>query len=240
MATSGSTDFSLTRNEIIKTALLNIGIIGEGESPNATQYSDAAVMLNMIVKAWQADGMPAWAMKQTAVTLTATNSYNIGVGQTVNVARPLKVLSAFLRDTSATPDVDTTVNVLTRDEYNSLSSKSQTGVPTAIFYDPQGGATAYGTLYVWPLPDTTAIANNVLYITYQRPFEDFDAATDTPDFPQEWFLPLVWMLQWALAPSAGLPKDERKALLEEALLLKQQALNYGMEEGSVFIEPNCD
>jgi hypothetical protein len=240
MATSGSTDFSLTRDDLIRQALLDVGAIDEGQTPSATQVSDASMKLNMISKFWHADGMPLWAMKQTSFALTAATSYTIGVGQTISTPRPIRVYSAFLRDTSATPDTDTPINILTRDEYNSLSSKSTEGRPIGLFYDPQGGATAFGTIYLWPKPDTTAIANCSCFVTYQRPFEDFDAASDTPDFPQEWFLPLQVFLTWAISYQYGMPRSDRDDLLLKAVNLKMEVLNAGMEEGSVYIQPNGD
>lgn len=63
MATSGSTDFSVTRDDIISRALRLIGAIAQGESPTTEQLNEAAIALNGLVKAWQADGMPLWALK---------------------------------------------------------------------------------------------------------------------------------------------------------------------------------
>ena len=40
MATSGSVDFSITRDNIITEALQLTGVIGEGETPSTNQKSD--------------------------------------------------------------------------------------------------------------------------------------------------------------------------------------------------------
>ena len=64
MATSGSTDYSQTRDDIIKRALRLIGVLAQGETPTADQVTEAAAALNGLVKAWQADGMPLWAITQ--------------------------------------------------------------------------------------------------------------------------------------------------------------------------------
>lgn len=233
MATSGSTNFSIDRDEIVRLALLNIGAISEGDDPNDDQLTDASQMLNLIVKAESASGMPLWAVKQTSFPLTATPTYTIGTGETVSTPRPLKIYTAFSRK----DDIDQPIEVITREEYEELSSKASEGVPIKLYYDPQGGATAYGTINLWPSPDDDSVTNRDLYITYQRPFEDFDSSTDEPDFPQEWFLPIVWMLSWALCPMYGITKDERKQFLEEASILKKQVLDFGMEEGSFYVAP---
>ncbi len=115
MPTSGSTDFSVTRDDIIKRALRLIGALAQGETPTSDQTTEAALALNGLVKAWQVDGMPLWAVKTYAITLTdSVGTYRIGVGQTVNTPKPLKVLQAFNHDTNS--DVDIPMRILTHQE----------------------------------------------------------------------------------------------------------------------------
>ena len=63
MSTSGSVNFATSRDEVIKYALLNVGGIAEGGTPNATQITQCSYYLNGIVKLWQTEGMPLWALK---------------------------------------------------------------------------------------------------------------------------------------------------------------------------------
>src|SRR3990167_4387248 len=79
MATSGSVNFATSRDSLIKYALLNVGGIGEGDTPTSTQYTDGAVYLNMIMKSWHNDGMPLWALKEGYILpVSDTNSINLG------------------------------------------------------------------------------------------------------------------------------------------------------------------
>ncbi len=228
---SGSTDFSVTRDDIIKRALRLIGVIAQGETPTADQTTEAAFALNSLVKAWQADGMPLWALKTYAVPLTATiGNYRIGIGQTVAVAKPLKVLQAW--NHNPTSNVDIPMRIITKQEYNILGNKTSAGNPIQIYYDPQ---TSYGDLYVYPVPSTSD-ASNTINIVYQRPFDDFDASTDVPDFPQEWYDAIMYGLACRLAPEYGVGTAERKTLWQEMSLIKQEVLNYGLEEGSMFFQ----
>src|SRR3990167_1805611 len=64
MATSGSYDFSATRDSLILTAHQHIQVVGENGTNTAAQVTEAAILLNMIVKLRAADGMPAWALKR--------------------------------------------------------------------------------------------------------------------------------------------------------------------------------
>lgn len=233
MTTSNSTNFSVSRDDLIAGALRLCGALALGESPTTDQVSEASTALNILVKAMQADGMPLWAIKEYSITLTSgVNSYTIGTGQTVNTSKPLKITQAFLRD--ATSNVDIPMRILTRDEYNRLGNKSTTGSPIQIYYDPQ---IDYGTLKVFPSPDSISASNKTIRIVYQRPFEDFDASIDTPDFPQEWYEAIKYGLATRLAGEYGIPLEDRKQLLQEYILIKNDALSFGTEEGSYFFQP---
>lgn len=230
--TSGSTDFSVTRDDIIKRALRLIGVVAQGETPTTDQTTEAAFALNSLVKAWQADGMPLWAIKSYSVPLTAgTSAYEIGLTKAINIPKPLKVLQAY--NHSTTSDVDIPMRIITKQEYNILGNKTSSGNPIQVYYNPQS---EYGILNVFPVPSTTEQAANTIVIHYQRPFEDFDASTDTPDFPQEWYDAITYGLACRLAPEYGVAMADRKLLWQEMTIIKQDALNFGLEEGSLYFQ----
>ena len=52
MTTSGSTDFTRTRNELLNGALRLIGKSGRGKTASAVDIDDAAKTLELMVKAW--------------------------------------------------------------------------------------------------------------------------------------------------------------------------------------------
>jgi hypothetical protein len=230
MATSGNSNYTTTRDEIIKRALRLLGVIAQGQVPNADQYAEGSIALNSLVKAWQADGMPLWAIKQYAMSLVAgQKEYNIGVGLQVDTAKPLKVLQAWLHDSISAIDVP--MRILTRQEYNILGNKDTVGMPIQIYYDPQRDQ---GVMHVFPTPDNFSQVNKTINFVYQRPYEDFDTATDSPDFPQEGYDAVTYGLATRLAPEYGLPNLERKTLWQEMSIIKQEALNFGLEEGSLY------
>jgi hypothetical protein len=231
MTTSNSTDFSISRDSIIKGALRLVGALAVGETPSADQVTEASETLNLLVKAWQADGMPLWARGSYSLALTlGTQSYLIGSGQTVNIPKPLKITQAILHDTNT--NVDIPMRIITRDEYLRLGNKSIKGMPIQIYYDPKRD---YGELFLFPPADSTSVTYKQIQFTYQKPFEDFDASTDTPDFPQEWYEALKYGLATRLAGEYGITLEDRNQLLKEAMLIKEGALGFGTEEGSFFI-----
>ena len=69
MALSGSFDFNLSRDEIINAAYRVVGIA----SPTATQITNAAQALNLIVKNWQGDDIFLWSQEWIQQTLIASS-----------------------------------------------------------------------------------------------------------------------------------------------------------------------
>jgi len=113
---------------------------------------------------------------------------------TKQAQRPVEVVTALLRDIN---NVDTPLTVMTVEVYESLSSKVQPSFiqdPTAIYYEPRLTNNS-GRLYIdcAGAQDTT----KHLHLVYLRQAQDFNLATDNPDFPQEWFNHLTWSLSLA-------------------------------------------
>lgn len=61
MTTSGSQNFSMTRNDIIRRALRIVGVVPQGDEPTAEQMIEANFALNSMVKAMMDDGIKLWA-----------------------------------------------------------------------------------------------------------------------------------------------------------------------------------
>jgi hypothetical protein len=224
MSTSGTTDFSVTRDDIIKRALRLIGATSQGETPTATQISEAALSLNGLVKAWAADGMPLWAITEKTLTLISGQAV-----YTVSNPKPLKVLQAWNHNT--TSNVDIPMRIITQAEYNVLGNKTSAGNPIQVYYDPRRDI---GEMHLFPVPTTVEQSANAIKYVCQIPFEDFDASTDNPDFPQEWYDAITYGLATRLAPEYGVPIPDRKVLWQEMSVIKQEALNFGLEEGSLY------
>ena len=226
MTTSGSYDFSVNRDQLITGALRLAGVIAQGETPSASQVSDAATSLNMMVKAWMADGMPLWCIRTITITPVAgQNTY------TYNTPKLLKPIQAWNRQTSS--QVDIPMRMISRQEYNILGNKSTTGNPIQLFFNPNLSSTE---IKLFPTPDSTAAAQNVIYIVAQVPYQDFDSATDTPDFPQEWYEAIKYGLAVRLAGEYNIDIETRKTLVAEAAAIKQEALSFGTEENSLYFQ----
>lgn len=315
MAQSNSYDFSVTRDNLITDALLHVSALGEGETPSANLVTEAARLLNMIVKLRATEGMPAWALKRgyilpfsgessintdshvvtaydaTALTADAASaaatievvsntgmatSDQIGIElsggtiqwTTVNaianstitltstltgaasdggrvytytassnrVQKPIRIITANVLHQA--DQVSHEIDVVSKDEYYDLGDRTSPGVPNQMYYtihpSVDTALNTNGQIFVFP---RFSDGDYVIEFTYQRPFADFDAAGDNPDFPQTFYLPLMLELAALLGPRSGVPPEERKALFAEAKMYREEALASIFEEGSYKIIP---
>lgn len=79
MSTSGSYDFSTNRDQLLKDVLIDLGVVGQEDTPSAAINEHAARQLQMMLKAWQAKGLRLWKNKQATLLLQqGTRTYNLG------------------------------------------------------------------------------------------------------------------------------------------------------------------
>lgn len=79
MALSASVDFSVTRDDLIKAGLQHIGAIGDGDTPNVTQLSESAILINMLIKHWKTYDIQLWVRKYGFV-LPVSNVSQVIIG----------------------------------------------------------------------------------------------------------------------------------------------------------------
>lgn len=314
MSTSNSYNFLLNRDELITAAHLHIQSIGEGETPNASQISEASKLLNMLMKSWAGLGMPLWAIRRgyilpftgssaintdshvvtsyvtttvasaassgastivvasasgfadtyaigveqddatvlwttisgapagTTITLATTLTADVSAGkrvfvyqQTNRVAKPIRILDANIKEVDG-GSTWSIMQISHKDFYN-LSNRTSTGTPNQFYYDTASTVETNlnnGTIYIFP---RFSAGTHIIEFTFQRPFQDLDSATDDLDCPPEFFLSLMVGLASLLGPKFGLPLDERKSLMAEARMYRDEALESIYPEGSIFIQP---
>jgi len=160
----------------------------------------------------------------TGLASAAANGKKV-YAYTTKAERPIKILSAFRRDKN---DIDTMVDIIGEDDYFQQSNKKSDGPPIEIWYQP---TLTTGTLSVWP--DNGGANWDRIIMSAQYYPDDFDSASDNPQFPIEWGNTLVWNLAAELASEYGIPEKEQGRLWTVAEFKLSELLSYDTENASV-------
>lgn len=79
MSRSNSYNFAFTRNTLITAAFQLVNIIQVSDTVSSEDMAYAVVLLNAMIKDWEADGINLWKRRQGVLfTAKSTNSYQIG------------------------------------------------------------------------------------------------------------------------------------------------------------------
>lgn len=123
MATSGTTDFNLSIDDLIEEAFERCGM----RMTNGYQLTSARRSLNLLFLDWANRGLNLWTIEQATYSLTpGVNEFTLA-NDTVNV------LSAVIRDYSQSPSTDITIDRISREEYLNIPDKTTQARP-AQFY----------------------------------------------------------------------------------------------------------
>jgi hypothetical protein len=79
VATSGSVNFSLTRDEVINLSLKKMKVLAAGETAGSEEITDASDTLDMMLKVLQMKGLKLWLRKRATMFL-ALNDSQYGLG----------------------------------------------------------------------------------------------------------------------------------------------------------------
>lgn len=118
MARSGSYNYSLDRDTIIKRAMQLVNIININQTARGADQAYAVDIFNSMIKLWQAEGIQLWNRKQaTLFPVYQTNSYNVS-----NASSSAHCANSY---------VDTTLSAAEASGQTVLSVTSSTGMTAA-------------------------------------------------------------------------------------------------------------
>lgn len=171
-----------------------------------------------------------------ALTVVITNGIPAGkataVGArvfayTTRAQRPNRILYMSRRNTDGE---DTTMGEIRElSEYEAISDKDSEGTPAS--YLSEARVENYRVLLDQAPDDRT----DVMRITFHRPLSDFDAAANTPDFPNIWNLPLV--LNTAILSASVYRRPVSEELKNNAAAALAIASHEYAEVSDVMFEP---
>lgn len=165
MATSGSTDYNLTGNDIVNRALKHMGVLAAGESATAEDAADGLESLNVMVKQWQAEGINLWKQEELILWLVkGTTKYTIGPsGDNASISWVRTTLSAA----GSASDGTITVTSIT-----GISSADKVGIVLddgTLQWDTVNGAPAGSTVTLTGTLNSAAASGNQVWAYTSKP-----------------------------------------------------------------------
>lgn len=174
MATSGTTNFNLSIDELVEEAFERCGM----EMTTGHHLKTARRSLNLMFLDWANRGLNLWTIEEV--------TYNLSQGVT-SITLPtdtVQVLTAVIRDSSQSPPVDITIDPITRAEYLDIPDKSTQARPAQYYVE----RTNIPKVYFYPTPNL----NSTYQFRYYRirRIQDAGGYTNTPDVNYR-FLPCL-------------------------------------------------
>lgn len=160
-----------TANDIIQDSLELIQVYAAGEIMSSADAQRGLSVLNDMMDNWSNLTLNCYAITENSFTLVPNvNQYTVGIGGTINVTRPLKILdgpgTCYVQDFNGN---NYPVEVVPRDKWNLYGNRSDlitSDFPDTLFYDPQF---PLGIINIMPFP---TIAYTMFFDSYLQ-FGDF-------------------------------------------------------------------
>ena len=186
MATSGTTDFNLSIDDLVEEAFERCGM----QMTAGYQLSSARRSLNLLFLDWANRGLNLWTIEQATKALVQGDSVVNLPTDTVNV------LTAVIRQTTNGQQQDINLERIGRQEYLNVPNKLTQARPSQIYVE----RTSAPKVYLYPAADK---AYTLVYYRIRR-MEDAGNYTNTTDVNFR-FLPclasgLAYMLSLKYAP----------------------------------------
>lgn len=185
----------VTAQVLINSAYRKLGAINSIDGPTPEQTADALVALNSMLGAWSTRDFFVPVLTSESFATSATVSYTMGSGGTASSVRAKKIIAGFIRDSS---NVDFPLEIKKFDEYQTISVKTNTGMPSQLFYNP---TYPVGYIYLDRVPD----AAYTIYIDSLKALSNLAAASTTVELPDEYKEAIIYNLSVRLAPEIPLP-----------------------------------
>lgn len=227
MSTSGTQNFNLVANEVIRSAFEVLGIAAEGEAVSADMYRRGKTALNLMIKSWGAQEHLWLKTERSLMMVGAVPFYSL-------IPRAMRVISARRRNIQS--QIDVPLIEMSRQEYFDMPNKTASpSIPTQFYYDPQ---TTAGTLYLWPCPSVDTAAQYEIELTYLRRMDDIDASNDDLDIPQEWLEAVVYNLAQRLMFQYPVNDQGMASRIDQqAAMLFSNLSGWDNEPASIFLQP---
>lgn len=243
MAVSGTTTFSYTRDQIIQFAMRKLGILELGATPDSDIVNNFSDSLNLIIKSLITRGIKLWTIQELTLPLVSSKTtYVIGPSTSGPITpdlvadKPMKLMQAWLRNVSVSPQNDIPLEIISQHNYNEFGSKFSTGTSNSVYLEV---GREQSTMKMYLTPDIYASQMYQLHFLTQRPLYDVVSSIDTLDVPIEWMYALGWLIAEDSMFDFGVPPQRQVIISAKAQDLLSKAEDYDIENNSIYFTPDA-
>lgn len=204
----------VTVNDLITLVLKDAGVFGVGQTPLAEDVNDTMARCNMMLASWNRKRWLVYHLVDTIVPSTGAQSYSVGTGGDINIARPDQIEAAYFRQVNIQPlqpDYPL-IPVMSYEDYSRISLKQLQAFPQYYFYD---SGYPLGRLYVWPIPQANLYE---VHILTKDVLTQFTSLNQSFNLPPEYQALIHYNLVVRTRAAYRLPPDPAfVALAEDAI-----------------------
>ena len=186
-----------TARDIINGSLRLIGALASGETPQASDSSDALGALNDMLESWSNEKLIIPSMIEESFTLSSGQSlYTMGVGGDFDTSRPIRIETAVIVNGSS-PSNDIRVDIITSNEFAKIGVKeTQSSIPYSIYME---GSYPLARINVYPVP---SVATTLKLFSW-KPLTNLTNLSTEINLPPGFNRALRYNLAQELAPEYG-------------------------------------
>lgn len=220
--------------DVVTDALREIGVLAAGETATADDAISGLAAINRLIDQWAAERLMIYQETRTTFTIAAsTQTYTVGTGATVNVARPVFLQHVRFSDSSASTPSEISLTELTDDAWALVTQKTMTSAYPSCYWYSRTYPNAL--LYLWPVP-TSSTLTGIIYAPQQ--VSEFTSLNTAISLPPGYRRMLVKNLALEMCPSYE--REPSQALVMHAIESKAvvkrgntRMMDLGFEPGAL-------
>lgn len=219
---------------IITDAMMDAGLLQDGEDPTPEQLAKNMRRLRDMINLWQTQGLKLWLLSDTAVPITATKAvYSFKPAGDVNMTRPLRAIQGYFLYT--TTGVQRPLISLSWQEFLNLGQTGTTNTGTINSYFVNKLADQMQVTF-WLCPDATEVTNGQPHVLIQTQATNPVTLNETTVFPPEWRMALHWGLADDIC--TGQPQSVINRCAQKAQLFRTMLEDWDVEDTQTQFTPD--
>ncbi len=206
---------AVTARTLITKSLRRIGVVGAGQTLSPEDADDALFLLNSLLDMFATERLMVPVITRSTWTIVAgTGTYTVGDGGDVDIARPVFVEDVRFIDTSADPETEHPLGMLTDRAYAKAQKSLTSLYPSQRYWNPTFTGTGLGSVTLWPIPTSTTLLGAFYAATALTQVASLDTTLILPPgyryFLQEQ-LAVICAPEWGIPLPAELRENARES-----------------------------